>query len=98
EDDAAARAGWLTFVVVGGGPTGVELAGTLAEIARHTLTREFRRIDPSQAKIVLLEAADRILPPYPPRLSQKARRQLEDLGAEVRTGALRSEEHTSELQ
>jgi len=88
EDDAGARAAWLTFVVVGGGPTGVELAGTLAEIARHTLTREFRRIDPSRAKVVLLEAADRVLPPYPPVLSQRARRQLEGLGAEVRTGAL----------
>jgi NADH dehydrogenase len=88
EEDAAARTAWLTFVVVGGGPTGVELAGTLAEIARHTLTREFRRIDPAKAKVVLLEAADRILPPYPPDLSQKAQRQLEGLGAEVRTGAL----------
>ena len=86
--DAAAQAAWLTFVVVGGGPTGVELAGTVAEIARHTLTREFRRIDPSQARVVLLEGTERVLPPYPPDLSQKARRQLEDLGVQVRTGAL----------
>jgi len=88
ETDAAARRSWLTFVVVGAGPTGVELAGALAEIARHTLTHEFRRIDPSQARVVLLEGTDRVLPPYPPELSQKARRQLEALGVEVRPGAL----------
>jgi len=86
--DSAAQTAWLTFVVVGGGPTGVELAGTVAEIARHTLAREFRRIDPAQARVVLLEGTDRVLPPYPPDLSQKARRQLEDLGVQVRTGAL----------
>ena len=88
ETDASARSVWLTFLVVGGGPTGVELAGTLAEIARHTLAREFRRIDPSQARVVLLEGTDRVLPPYPSCLSQKARQQLEGLGVEVRTGAL----------
>jgi NADH:quinone reductase (non-electrogenic) len=88
ETDAAARRAWLTFVVVGAGPTGVELAGTVAEIARHTLSNEFRRIDPSQARVVLLEGTDRVLPPYPPDLSQRARRQLEDLGVEVRVGAL----------
>jgi NADH dehydrogenase len=88
ETDASARSGWLTFLVVGGGPTGVELAGTVAEIARHTLAREFRRIDPSQARVVLLEGTDRVLPPYPPGLSQKARQQLEGLGVEVRTSAL----------
>ena len=88
ETDAAARRSWLTFVVVGGGPTGVELAGTVAEIARHTLRREFRRIDPSQARVLLLEGTDRVLPPYPPELSQKARQQLEGLGVEVRPGAL----------
>jgi NADH dehydrogenase len=88
EADAAARNVWLTFLVVGGGPTGVELAGTLAEIARHTLAREFRRIDPSQARVVLVEGADRVLPPYPPGLSQRARQQLEGLGVEVRTSAL----------
>jgi len=88
ETDASARRTWLTFLVVGGGPTGVELAGTVAEIARHTLPREFRRIDPSQARVVLLEGTDRVLPPYPPGLSQKARQQLEDLGVEVRTSAL----------
>jgi NADH dehydrogenase len=88
ETDVAARSAWLTFLVVGGGPTGVELAGTLAEIARHTLAREFRRIDPSRARVVLLEGTDRVLPPYPPGLSQKARQQLEGLGVEVRTSAL----------
>jgi NADH dehydrogenase len=88
ETDAAAQAAWLTFVIVGAGPTGVELAGTLAEIARHTLSHEFRRIDPAKARVVLLEGADRVLPPYPPDLSEKARRQLEALGVEVRTGAL----------
>jgi len=88
ETEASARVSWLTFLVVGGGPTGVELAGTVAEIARHTLAHEFRRIDPCQARVVLLEGTDRVLPPYPPGLSQKARRQLEDLGVEVRTSAL----------
>jgi NADH dehydrogenase len=88
ESDAAAQAEWLTFVVVGGGPTGVELAGTVAEIARHTLSREFRRIDPARARIVLLEGTDRVLPPYPPELSRRARQQLEALGVEVRTAAL----------
>jgi len=88
ETDADARTPWLTFVVVGAGPTGVELAGTLAEIARHTLARDFRRIDPSLARVVLLEGTDRVLPPYPPELSEKARRQLEGLGVEVRDRAL----------
>lgn len=88
ESDAAARAAWLTFVVVGAGATGVELAGTLAEIARHTLPGEFRRIDTRGARVILLEGADRVLPPYPPELSLKARRQLERLGVEVRTGCL----------
>jgi NADH:ubiquinone reductase (H+-translocating) len=88
EADAAVRRSWLTFVVVGAGPTGVELAGTVAEIARHTLSNEFRRIDPSHARVILLEGTDRVLPPYPPDLSQRARRQLEDLGVEVRVAAL----------
>ncbi|HEY2944528.1 MAG TPA: NAD(P)/FAD-dependent oxidoreductase [Vicinamibacteria bacterium] len=88
ETDASARRSWLTFLIVGGGPTGVELAGTVAEIARHTLARQFRYIDPSKARVVLLEGTDRVLPPYPPGLSQKAREQLEGLGVEVRTSAL----------
>jgi NADH dehydrogenase len=87
EDDDARRA-WTTFVVVGGGPTGAELAGAMAEIARHTLTRNFRRFDPGVARILLLEGFERILPSYPPELSAKAQLQLERLGVEVRTGAL----------
>jgi NADH dehydrogenase len=83
EADAAKRASWLTFVVVGAGATGVELAGTLAEIARHTLKGEFRRFDPRNARVILVEAANRVLPPYPPVLSDKARRQLERLGVTV---------------
>ncbi|HEX4618622.1 MAG TPA: NAD(P)/FAD-dependent oxidoreductase, partial [Steroidobacteraceae bacterium] len=78
---------WLTFVIVGGGPTGVELAGTLAEIARHTLKREFRRIDPRTAQVLLVEAGPRILPAFPADLSRSAHRQLERLGVTVRTGA-----------
>ena len=86
-EDAAERAAWLSFAVVGGGPTGVELAGTLAEIARHTLKREFRRIDPSEARVRLIEAGPRVLASFPQSLSAKARRQLERLGVEVVTGA-----------
>jgi NADH dehydrogenase len=86
ETDEAARRQWLTFVVIGAGPTGVEMAGTLAEIARLTLRKDFRRIDPASARVVLLEAADRVLPPYPPDLSAKAKCQLERLGVEVRLG------------
>ena len=86
ETDAAKRAAWLTFVVVGGGATGVELAGTLAEIARHTLRGEFRRFDPRNARVVLVEGSDRVLPPYPPDLSEKARVQLEKLGVTVWLG------------
>ena len=86
EPDAAKRAGWLTFVVVGGGATGVELAGTLAEIARHTLRGEFRRFDPRNARIVLVEGSERVLPPYPADLSEKARLQLERLGVTVWLG------------
>ncbi|MGH2586427.1 MAG: NAD(P)/FAD-dependent oxidoreductase [Dehalococcoidia bacterium] len=75
-------------MIVGAGPTGVELAGALAEIARQTLARDFRAIDPRQARILLLEGGPRVLPAYPESLSQKAQRQLERLGVEVRTGAL----------
>ncbi|MGQ0544522.1 MAG: NAD(P)/FAD-dependent oxidoreductase [Betaproteobacteria bacterium] len=83
EFDPARRAAWLTFVVIGAGATGVELAGTLAEIARHTLRGEFRRFDPRTARVILVEAGERVLPPYPPDLSEKARRQLERLGVAV---------------
>jgi NADH dehydrogenase len=86
ESDPDLRRAWLNFVVVGGGPTGVELAGTLAEIARHTLPREFRRSDPSRARVLLVEAGPRLLAAFDPRLSAKAQRQLERLGVEVRTG------------
>jgi NADH dehydrogenase len=83
ESDPARRAAWLTFVVVGGGPTGVELAGTFAEIARHTLRGEFRRIDPHSARVMLVEGTDRVLPAYPADLSRKAQLQLERLGVTV---------------
>src|SRR6266511_3098549 len=87
EPAPAARRALLTFVVVGAGPTGVELAGALAEIARYTLSADFRHISPENARVVLLEAAPRVLPAYPERLSEAARRQLERIGVEVRTGA-----------
>ena len=87
EADPVARDAWLTFAVVGGGPTGVELAGTLAEIARHTLSREFRNIDPRRTRVLLLEAGARVLATFPGSLSAKATAQLERLGVEVRTAA-----------
>jgi NADH:ubiquinone reductase (H+-translocating) len=83
EPDPALRQAWLTFVVVGGGPTGVEMAGTLAEIARHTLPGEFRRIDPASARILLLEGGSRVLQAMPEDLSLRAKEQLEKLGVEV---------------
>ncbi|WP_312371140.1 NAD(P)/FAD-dependent oxidoreductase [Stenotrophomonas sp.] len=86
EPDPAKRAAWLSFAIVGGGPTGVELAGTLAEIARHTLKNEFRHINPADAKVRLVEAGPRVLSSFPEVLSLKARRQLEKLGVEVLTG------------
>jgi NADH dehydrogenase len=88
ETDPARRAAWLTFVVIGGGATGVELAGTLAEIARHTLRGEFRHFDPRKARVVLVEGTDRVLPPYTPDLSEKALLQLERLGVTVWLGKL----------
>ena len=86
ERDPSRRAAWLTFVVVGGGPTGVELSGALCEVARYALARDFRRINPVQARVILLEGSERVLPPYPPVLSERARRQLGELGVDVRTG------------
>src|SRR6185312_11333880 len=86
ETDATLRAAWLTFVVIGAGATGVELAGTLAEIARQTLRGEFRRYDPRNARVMLVEGSDRVLPPYPADLSEKARLQLERLGVTVWLG------------
>jgi NADH dehydrogenase len=82
------RRAWLTFVVIGGGPTGVELAGALAEIARHALAKDFRTIDPTQARILLLEGGERLLPSYTPTLSAAAQRQLTRLGVEVHTKTL----------
>ena len=82
----AEREAWLSFVVVGGGPTGVELAGTLAEIARHTLAQEFRRIDPAQAKVRLIEAGPVLLAAFPARLQERTRKQLQRLGVQVMTG------------
>lgn len=87
EPDAERRARWLNFVVVGGGPTGVEMAGTLAEIARRTLPGEFRHIDPATAKIILVEGSARVLQAMPESSSQRAKEQLEKLGVEVRVGA-----------
>jgi len=86
ETDTARRAAWLTFVVIGGGATGVELAGSFAEIARHTLRGEFRRFDPRNARVVLVEGGERVLPAYPPALSERARLQLERLGVTVWLG------------
>jgi NADH dehydrogenase len=88
ESDPARRAAWLTFVVIGGGATGVELAGTFAEIARHTLRGEFRRIDPHSARVMLVEGTERVLPAYPADLSRKAQRQLERLGVTVWPGRM----------
>lgn len=85
ESEAAQIEAWLTFVIVGGGPTGVELAGALADIANRTLTDDFRRIDPAKARILLLEASERILSTYPPELSQKAEAYLTRLGVTVLT-------------
>jgi NADH dehydrogenase len=88
EPDPDQQRACLTFVVVGGGPTGVELAGALAELARRTLRDDFQNIDPTQARILLLEGTDRILPMYHPSLSAKAEKSLERLGVEVRTNTL----------
>jgi NADH:ubiquinone reductase (H+-translocating) len=86
EQVAAHRERWLTFVVVGAGPTGVEMAGQIAEMARRTLRREFRAIDPREARILLIEASDRVLGTFPPRLSASAQRALERLGVSVLVG------------
>jgi NADH dehydrogenase len=86
EADPGRRREWMTFVLVGGGPTGVELAGSLGEIARDTLKRDFRAIDPADARIILVEAMDRVLPTFPPGRSASARKQLERLGVTVRLG------------
>ncbi|MBI4508844.1 MAG: NAD(P)/FAD-dependent oxidoreductase [Deltaproteobacteria bacterium] len=87
ESDPERQRAWLTFVIIGAGPTGVELAGAIAEIARQSLVSEFRNIDPRCARVILLEGLPRVLPAYPPKLSEKARRELEDLGVDVRNEA-----------
>jgi NADH dehydrogenase len=91
DPDAASQRAWLTFVVVGAGPTGVELAGALREIGIHTLAEDFRRIDPTSVRVVLLEGKDRVLPPYPPKLSAAAERTLTRRKVEVRTGTMVTE-------
>lgn len=88
ETDPEKRSAWLTFVLVGGGPTGVELAGALAELAYSTLKDDFRNIDTSETRILLLEGMERILPPYPPELSAKAQASLQRLGVTVQTKTL----------
>jgi NADH dehydrogenase len=85
EADTERRRMLLTFVIVGGGPTGVEMAGALAEISRHSLQHEFRRINPADAQVILVEADERVLGTYPPELSEKAQQSLERLGVIVRT-------------
>ena len=87
ETDPEKLRSWMTFVIVGAGPTGVELAGALGEIANDTLRRDFRNIDPAKTRIILVEGTDRALPTYPPKLSAAASRMLERLGVTVRTGS-----------
>jgi NADH dehydrogenase len=88
EADPERQRAWLTFVVIGAGPTGVELAGALAEISRQTRARDFRNIDPRRARIVLLEGLPRVLTAYTEELSAKAKRSLERLGVEVHTDTM----------
>src|SRR5882724_7283004 len=85
-NDEAARKAAMTFVIIGGGPTGVEMAGAIAEISRYTLAKDFRHIDPSRARVILIEGGPRLLGAFPEDLSQSARKQLVDLGVDVRTG------------
>ena len=88
EDDPVRRAAWLTFAVVGAGPTGVEIAGQIAELARDTLPRDFRTADPREGRVLLVEQADRVLTAFPPKLSERARRSLERLGVTPMLGHL----------
>ena len=85
EVDPEKRRAWLTFVIIGGGPTGVELAGAIAELAYNTLKKDFRNIDTAEARVLLLEGMDRILPPFSPELSAKAEASLQQLGVTVQT-------------
>src|SRR3989449_5039473 len=86
--DLVQRRAWFTFVIVGAGATGVELAGAIGEIARQTLKHDFRSIRPEEAEIILLDGAPRVLPPFPEDLAQKATRSLAQLGVEVKTGVM----------
>jgi NADH dehydrogenase len=88
ELDSEKLKAWMTFVIVGAGPTGAELAGTLGEIANDTLRHDFRNINPSEARIILVEGTGRVLPTYPEKLSEAARKMLTRLGVIVRTGAM----------
>ncbi len=85
--DEAARKAAMNFVIIGGGPTGVEMAGAIAEISRYTLAKDFRHIDPSQARVILIEGGPRLLSAYTEDLSESARKQLAELGVEVRTNS-----------
>lgn len=87
EADSEKQKAWLTFAIIGAGPTGVEMAGAVSEIARQSMIRDFRRINPGRARVILVEGKDRVLPVYPTDLSASAKKQLEKLGVEVITGA-----------
>jgi len=87
EHDLVRQREWLTFVIIGGGPTGVELAGALAEISRHTLLKDFRNINPAQARILLIEVASEILPTFPHKLAHQAAQALRRLGVEIRANS-----------
>ncbi len=97
-EDPAEVARLLTFVIVGAGPTGVEMAGQIAELARRTLRRDFRTIDPTSARIVLLDAAPKVLPSFGEKLGDRARRQLEKMGVEVQLGAMVTDVDTDGLE
>ena len=86
--DPQERAEWLTFVVIGAGPTGVELAGQIAELAHTVLPRDYRSVDTNEARIILLEGAPSVLPPFAPKLQAYTKKRLEEMGVEIRTGAL----------
>ena len=97
-DDEAERAAYQTIVIVGGGPTGVELAGAIPDIAYKALHRDFRRIDTRRTRVILLEGGDRVLPAFPPELSARAKRDLESLGVEVRLNSLVTEVHDDRVR
>ena len=88
ESDPKRREALMKFVIVGAGPTGVELAGTMADVSRHALSKEFRNINPGDAHVILMEGGPRVLPLYPPKLSESAKKQLEKRGVQVRTNSL----------